>query len=186
MSHLNRKPRQKQMDESREWIAQAFLDLLLKSEDTDRISLSEIAGRAGVSRQTLYRHFSGREEILDWYLEKQFASFMVRSRRLPQDEEYHNENFRLVFLFCRENIGFLRVLIKQNKEFLLLKKLEEFTSRLSGVIMKTGDPVEGFYREKVFAGALFMSIIGWVERGGGEPPPFLPSLLESVLAPVSG
>ncbi|MBN1858307.1 TetR family transcriptional regulator [Candidatus Bipolaricaulota bacterium] len=55
--------RQKQIDESKEMIASAFMRLL-RENDYDDLTLSEIADHAGVTRMTLYRHFKTKEKIV--------------------------------------------------------------------------------------------------------------------------
>ncbi|MBN1685210.1 MAG: helix-turn-helix transcriptional regulator, partial [Spirochaetales bacterium] len=55
--------RQKQIDESKQMLAAAFSDLL-RERDFNKITLSEIADRAGVTRMTLYRLFKSKEKII--------------------------------------------------------------------------------------------------------------------------
>lgn len=55
--------------QSQEWIIKALFQLMEKKEFS-HISISEIAERAGVARQTFYRNFQGKDEILLNYLEE--------------------------------------------------------------------------------------------------------------------
>lgn len=61
--------RRKQIDESKEMIASAF-GRLLRENDYDDITLSEIADHAGVTRMTLYRHFKTKEKIILYRAQK--------------------------------------------------------------------------------------------------------------------
>jgi AcrR family transcriptional regulator len=57
------KKRQKQIDESKQMIADALASLLLE-HDYKELTLNEIADRAGVNRMTLYRHFKSKDKII--------------------------------------------------------------------------------------------------------------------------
>ena len=61
--------RQKQIDESKEMIACAFVRLL-QENDYDDVTLREIADHAGVTRMTLYRHFKTKERIILYQAQK--------------------------------------------------------------------------------------------------------------------
>jgi AcrR family transcriptional regulator len=63
--------RQKQVDESKEMIASAFVKLL-RDNAYDDITLTQIADHGGVTRMTLYRHFKTKEKIVLYLAEKTF------------------------------------------------------------------------------------------------------------------
>lgn len=60
--------RTKQIEESKTFITNAFFNLL-KKEEYDTISMSQIAEHAGVSRMTLYRYYSDKSMIIRGYFE---------------------------------------------------------------------------------------------------------------------
>ncbi|HEX9994053.1 MAG TPA: TetR family transcriptional regulator [Acidimicrobiales bacterium] len=51
---------------------------VIASDGMARLSMSEVARRAGVSRQTLYRHFPSRQELLTAVVLREHRSFQVR------------------------------------------------------------------------------------------------------------
>lgn len=50
-----------------QYLTEALL-ILMETKDYGSISIGEIADKAGVNRSSYYRHFSGKEDILRFYL----------------------------------------------------------------------------------------------------------------------
>ena len=71
--------RQTQIDESKLMIATAFSDLL-REHDFDKLTLTEIADHAGVTRMTLYRHFKSKEKIILYMAQKSLDEQRARIR----------------------------------------------------------------------------------------------------------
>ncbi len=67
--------REKQVEESKNLIKQALLELLESNEYTD-ITLSMIANKANVSRMTLYRHFKDKEDIVLFSFHQNMEKFL--------------------------------------------------------------------------------------------------------------
>lgn len=79
--------RQKQIDESKDMIAAAFVRLMC-SRDYRDLTLSEVAEEAGVNRMTLYRHFRTKERIVLYQAQKMLEEQAERNAgegRLPRD-----------------------------------------------------------------------------------------------------
>lgn len=173
MSQISRKAREGQMEQSKAWISEAYLCLLKESSIEERITLSSIAAKAGVSRQTLYRHFSNTEEILDWHLEKEFALFLEKSQQAVALKDFHYKNLELAVNFFKENASFILTLVEQKKEYLLLNKLELFTRRFSTKLFEAEKAENLFYKEQAFTGSLYMIMRAWLQRGQNDSPEIL-------------
>ena len=79
--------RQKQIDESKDMIADAFARLM-QEHDFNDLTLSQIAEAAGVNRMTLYRHFKTKERIILYCAQKTLeeqAARTAREGKLPRD-----------------------------------------------------------------------------------------------------
>ena len=67
---------------TREKILEAFFELSMENPQKSHFSLAEIAQKAGISRQAIYkRHFNGNYEILDYIhkeLDAEFFKVMIR------------------------------------------------------------------------------------------------------------
>jgi AcrR family transcriptional regulator len=79
--------RQKQIDESKDMISDAFVRLL-QDHDFNDLTLSQIAEGAGVNRMTLYRHFKTKERIILYCAQKTLEEQAARNAgegKLPRD-----------------------------------------------------------------------------------------------------
>lgn len=74
--------REKQIEESKNLIANAFMELL-HTKSYDSILISEIADKAGVSRMTLHRHFKAKDGILLFRIEKEMSKTRERIKKQP-------------------------------------------------------------------------------------------------------
>jgi len=57
----------RQVQRTRSWIFEALM-LLLDEKPYDKISISDITNKAGIARQTFYRNYDGKDDILLAYL----------------------------------------------------------------------------------------------------------------------
>ncbi|MCF7931886.1 MAG: TetR/AcrR family transcriptional regulator [Acholeplasmataceae bacterium] len=98
--------REKQIRESIDMIMKGFFDLL-KEKDYRKITMSEIATKAMISRMTLYRHFDSKEAIFRWYMESLRKEIMAQFENSDQKDLsqllylrnkaiYHNEQLRII------------------------------------------------------------------------------------------
>lgn len=79
--------RQRQIDESKDMIADAFVRLM-HDHDFHDLTLSQIAEAAGVNRMTLYRHFRTKERIVLYCAQKTLKEQSARNAeagKLPRD-----------------------------------------------------------------------------------------------------
>jgi AcrR family transcriptional regulator len=89
---LNEQPGKLAM-RSQEWIQTALFQLMEKKEYS-HISITEIAERAGLARQTLYRNFHDKDEILLSYLTEFMRGMWQHvEKRPPFDKEMFIELF---------------------------------------------------------------------------------------------
>lgn len=65
---------QRQKEASAKLIEDAFFQLI-ETDDYAKITVSEIAGRAGVARRTFYRLYDGKEAVLKKWIEKIFREY---------------------------------------------------------------------------------------------------------------
>ena len=169
MEHLaKRKPRQGQIDQSREWIFQSLLELLGKQRFSD-ITFSQLASRSGLSRQTIHRHFTDGEAILLWHMDQVFAEFFRHIKQQPDLRKRDTilANTSLAVGICRENSPFLAVLISHNLAHLFLGKVEEFVHIIftAGQGQNPATDSQNLFREKYFAGGFYLVIVNWIKRG---------------------
>jgi AcrR family transcriptional regulator len=180
-----RSPRRGQINRSREWIFQALITLMGQYPFGD-ITTVMLAEKAGVSRQTIHRHFSSNEEILLWHMDHTFTGFLSSVKEGPDTLNRGTlmANSYRALSVCRNNADFLGLLKHHGLEHLFLHKMEEYAGLVSARIHRrqpTGDG-RAFFREKYFAGGFFLVLMHWIDRGMDMPEEELCTLLGGLVA----
>lgn len=108
---------------SREEIVAAFLSLL-QSAPFDEISVKQIMLETRLTRQTFYQIFSDKDEILEYYLETIFESFI----RHASSCEIHTlcDAAKVFFCFFAEYKEIFALIIRNGKSCVIQRKCREF------------------------------------------------------------
>lgn len=148
---------------TREAICTAMLELLEK-QDFDRITIMSIVKRAGVSRQSFYRNYTSKEDII---IEIEDSLLHAFSESL-YDKKYEN-NLRLwfkdFFIFIGKNKKYIAIMVKANLADVLFSKAPFIIEDWMG--NKT-DALHYFIIGNL--GALKSVAIDWFEHGMKESP----------------
>ena len=106
---------------TRESICTAFLELIKTKEFKD-ITISEIVRRAGVSRQSFYRNYASKEDIV-----LEIESVMHADLNMKMNDPVYTENPRLWFLelfgMIRTNKAVVSILYKADLFETIFKKV---------------------------------------------------------------
>lgn len=90
---------------------QTALIALMSQKPFDKITISELVRRSGVSRTAFYRNYSSKEEILN-----EMANFFLKSLEASFKDPAYKNNLTLwyetFFGIIRENAGLFRLLIQ--------------------------------------------------------------------------
>jgi len=89
LSPAVRRPRK---DRTKQWVLQALVDLL-KHKRYEEITAQDLANRSGIARQTYYRHFRDKREILEYFVDDMYDDFLF-DQSAPIDP---HEVFRVIF-----------------------------------------------------------------------------------------
>ena len=95
---------------TRHYIVQALFKLM-SEYNYEKISVKDIAEKAGVGRATFYRHFKRKEDIILFYFEHYTKEFIFSQRIYPRcKEDYVNvaENVFTMFKEHKESFQLLR------------------------------------------------------------------------------
>ena len=96
---------------TRHYIVQALFRLMAEYE-YDKISVKDIAAKAGVGRATFYRHFKRKEDVILYYFERSAREYVSTRHIYPRcREDYVDEVTRILGVF-RDN----------KKQFALLER----------------------------------------------------------------
>lgn len=165
MYHLNR-PKNKQNIFVRNCITEAFF-VLLQKYDFEKISISDIIRKAGVSRMGFYRNFSSKEDVVENFVFDKFVDTVneIESIR-PLKFDYINiikttlENF-LKFA------NYIKLFLDKNLDGLLYKCYRNAYYSLNPTNKQ--DAIHKYYNE-IFIGELYNMEMCWLKNGMKETP----------------
>lgn len=177
----------KQVVRTRKWIFNALLSLLGK-KPYDEIKIANITEEAGVARQSFYRNFENKDDIVIKYIEMLFTEFAtevnIRYKEVTPD---YSELYALFF----------ETFLKNKEELLKLKR-----ASLSHLLHKTfliyGNQInEEFFldkqnqEERIFAeyfikyqiGGFIALTIEWIENDMRQTPYELGQIVKKITEP---
>jgi len=152
-------------DYMRFYIEQALFKLM-EEHEYEKISVTDIAEKAGVGRATFYRYFKRKEDILIYYFEHNRRAFAFRQRLYPRCKDDYFEIVKSVFTMFKENEGPIRLMRKAHLEYIYLDYLNK----------NFNATFENDYADKntlmpyLYAGMLFNVSMAWLDRDCKEPP----------------
>ncbi|MCD8254013.1 MAG: TetR/AcrR family transcriptional regulator [Oscillospiraceae bacterium] len=159
---------------SRECLQIAMLQLL-SEKDLNKISITELVGRAGVSRATFYRNYSSKDELLlDISNDgrKLFASFLqVHGTR----EEIYSQclsSFRMM----KENEGSIRNIFNARITLSAALSLHERTEKPEYADVKRR------YLSYAFEGAIMFIVKEWVTEDMRQSPEEMAEICTQILS----
>lgn len=158
----------------------------LRDGTVDSLTVSRIAREAGVTRQTFYRSFADKYDLVNWYFDK----LLLESFEHMGSGRTVREGYERKFEFIRQERVFFRAAFRSEAQNSLrdhdLELIVQFFTQL--MEKKTGSPPtpdESFLLEAYCAGAIAMTV-RWVLGGMPETPAVLARRMElSLPAPLA-
>ncbi|MDO4275416.1 MAG: TetR/AcrR family transcriptional regulator [Eubacteriales bacterium] len=94
-------------EQSKQWIMEAMISLL-KDKELEKITISELAKKSGLSRRTFYRNFDSKTDVIVCCCEKLCKEYITYFDR---DMDYSvNHMVDVYFSFWEQHLDFLRLL----------------------------------------------------------------------------
>lgn len=118
----------KQVQRTRKWIFEALL-LLLETTPYDKIKITNITKKAGVARQTFYRNYKSKDDIIIKYLDYIFKECLKIIREMHGNNQNDVLN-GLLFAHLNKHRELLLKIIKSGPRYLILERLEKFIEYL--------------------------------------------------------
>lgn len=136
---------------------------LMGEMDFDKISITDIAKRAGVSRMAYYRHYDSKEAIFTKHLEDLFMAYQAQV--IAERNNIHHAMV-LFFNFFRAQKALLIHLQKAQMSLFLLTKFDEYVAHLLQHIDLAPDLNEFDLasKTKFIAGGLFQLLNDWLRH----------------------
>lgn len=144
---------------------------LLKTHEFSDISISQITATANVSRNSFYRNYCDKEDILSQYLRTLYTDWEKSYH--AQGKQSNNEMYASLFAHLKENSDF----------YLLLKKQGLFHLFLNVLLEQAGAKPEqdnlSAYLVSFITYGTYGWIEQWIERGMQESAESMSALLSS-------
>lgn len=154
-------------------IEKALLSLL-ETNDYEKITVSEIAGEAGLNRATFYLHYEDKEDLLEQYLTKYLEEFERKAKIVPEefryDSHYAHPLFIRMFEHMAENIKFYQIMLSDlsNSQiyFSIQRIISSFVQDASVYMQKDGIlyDVPADLTKAYITSAYLGTILWWLEN----------------------
>lgn len=161
---------------SKHYIVQALFKLM-GAYEYDKISVTDIANKAGVGRATFYRYFKRKEDVIVFYFEHNTREFVFTQRFEPRCREDYVSIAKNVFKLFKQSKEPLKLLKKARLEHLYLDYLNKgFVG-----MFDNEHPELDRYTPYIYAGMLFNVSMAWLENDCAEDAD---SLAESMVGAI--
>lgn len=140
-------------------IGEAIIELM-KKKKFEKLNISEIAKKAGVSRMTYYNYFETKEDVLNDYLGEIIIEYINECNQHPEIGlmlEYKHILFSLMFFdkyasffLTLANAGLYSIIINATNDFMLMHMNYDYDGSV--------------YELYCYAGALLNMFIKWEEK----------------------
>ena len=145
------------------------LFLLVAEKDIRKVTVDELAARAGVGRATYFRNFSSKEELLTAYLVRQWRAY-EKGHRLKELAFSNPERALRYFEFCLSLRTENDLMIKQGRTDAILAAFET-------IVSDADLGREGSYEAAFLAYGLYGLFVTWARSGWKETPQELAAMI---------
>ncbi len=144
---------------TRHYIVQALFKLIAAYE-YEKISVTDIAEKAGVGRATFYRYFKRKEDIIIYYFERHTKEFEFAQRFYPRCKSDYIEVVANVLTMFKQNKEPLQLLRKARLEYLYL----DYLNKKFKIKFENDNEDTGYYQSYLYAGMLFNISMAWLDN----------------------
>ena len=146
------------------YMATALLELMLEKDYT-KISIGEIAKKAGVDRSSYYRHFKSKEDIISFFFDMVLKESLDGYTNLSSiDFTLYIHSIYTAFFNYKNEILLIHY---ANLSFLLLDVLSK---RFQFSELATQFPLTKQYELSYIIGGIYNNLIFWMSRDMKETP----------------
>lgn len=169
---------------SKSWITSSLLKLM-ETKDFNKITITEIIKNADLTRQTFYRNFNSKEDVLYEYVNKLYESCFNEIENLPQKDirvilityfHYWQKNKNFLMLMSQNN------LMHQAINFYYPYMSKHFDHSIINLTNIHNSKID--YIKYFLLGGLIQVKTRWLESGFIETPTELADIILSTINPL--
>lgn len=149
---------------TRYYIVQALFKLM-NEYSFEKISVTDVAEKAGVGRATFYRYFKRKEDVLIYYFDHNTKGFVFNQRYYPRCKEDYLKIVNNVLTLFKDNKEPFKLIRKARLEYIYLDYLNK------NLMDKFREeyPDKSPYTPYLYAGMLFNVSMAWLDNDCKEP-----------------
>lgn len=144
---------------TRYYIVTALFKLMNENE-YERISVKDIAEKAGVGRATFYRYFKRKEDVIEFYFSHNAREFVSEQRYYPRCRADYIMVVRDVFEKFQKNKECLKLIKRAHLEYLYL----DFLNRNFSEMFRREYGAANAYAPYLYAGMVFNVSMLWLDN----------------------
>lgn len=163
---------------TRFYIVQALFKLM-NNYEFEKISVTDIAEKAGVGRATFYRYFKRKEDVLIYYMEHNTKDFMFHQRYYPRCKSDYVLNAKHAFEKFKENKEPFKLIRKARLEYIYLDYLNKHFAET----FENDYPQRNQYTPYLYAGMLFNISMAWLDNDCKESVEILAQTVINAIYP---
>ena len=148
---------------TRHYIVQALFKLMNEYR-YEKISVTDIAVKAGVGRATFYRYFKSKEDVINFYFEHNTKQFVFAQRYIPRCKEDHKKIVTDVLTLFKKNIEPFKLLRKARLEYIYL----DYLNKSFIETFENEHQDYNIYAPYLYAGMLFNISMAWLDNDCNE------------------
>jgi AcrR family transcriptional regulator len=181
-------PRDRRVRRTRRLLQQALLELLA-DEPLSKVTVSQIAARADVSRQAFYLHFRSKEELLLSHVDDVFGQ--IRAAVLPAPNGRRavglQELLATSYAEWARHATSLRLALQIEDKDLLIKRMRVHTADVMDAFAQHGredviaHPMHDYVVDFI-TGGVYMLLRSWTRDGLATPPAQMAELTYSLFS----
>lgn len=161
----------------REALANRYIEdallLLMEKKDYRDITITEICSRAGVTRMSFYRNFSGKDDILRRWIVSVTDSFLEES-----GISYRKDSIRDYFIKLFKHLGHYRDTCTLLYKYQLSHLIKEQFDRC---FLRAYSEIYDEYKSYFLSGGIYNVFLLWLMNGCRETPEELAGRMQDIL-----
>ncbi|MCR4903381.1 MAG: TetR/AcrR family transcriptional regulator, partial [Butyrivibrio sp.] len=140
---------------TRRCIGEAVL-LLMENTEFNRLKISDIAKKAGVSRTTFYQYYTSPYSVLTDYLNIILSEYILSSENFSNNQYFDHEHIIFSFNFFDKYSYYFLTLTKHKLHSIMFEEINRFV--LNHILPEKDIALYQLY---AYAGALLNTFIQW-------------------------
>ncbi|MBN2503570.1 MAG: TetR/AcrR family transcriptional regulator [Anaerolineales bacterium] len=164
---------------------------LMSEKDYQKISISEIADRAGLARPTFYLHYSSKDELLLGYMDSMFEDYMEQIAPFVGQADPTLLTQKL-FEQVQNNAEFIHLLSKTETSFIVLERFQDYIHEVLHLFVRDNvkqaapnlNPNVYDFAIASMAGASYAVVDQWIRKGMPYPPEIMGEVLLALTRPM--